>query len=360
MREIRDQVELAAFYRFAVEHPDVWNALEKQRLEHSKFGSGTLKRYIPSVDPKSESLIEVYFDARAGSEVGARPKRLAAGAVFKNNILKSLTVLPSLMNRFRAFAIQENWKKDWRRFEEVLKKHRIEHLYHFTDIRNLDSIREHGGLYSWWRCKGRGIRVSAPGSDERSREKDREKGLQDYVRLSFGTHNPMMYTARKESRIKVPRILWVSASVVYYVGEAGRFPVEAAFQGSKVFEKGGPYRDMYELSGREIKREERLKDSGALEGFDFLGDLWNLKPRTAFYEWLYVRALSQHPELAAEATRYTAFSDIEFNPKKSINCQAKSVALFVSLLKGNLLDRALSSKDAFLELVGSPDRLFPA
>jgi len=48
-------------------------------------------------------------------------------------------------------------------------------------------------------------------------------------------------------------------NLVLDAGEAGRFPVEAAFQGSKVFEKGGPYRDMYGLSGREIKRDERLK-----------------------------------------------------------------------------------------------------
>ena len=48
--------------------------------------------------------------------------------------------------------------------------------------------------------------------------------------------------------------------------------MEAAFQGSKVFEQGGPYRDMYGLSGREIKRDERLKGSGELTKFNFLGD----------------------------------------------------------------------------------------
>lgn len=147
-------------------------------------------------------------------------------------------------------------------------------------------------------------------------------------------------------------------NLVLGIGEAGLFPVEAAFQGSKVFDKGGPYRDMYGLSGRDIKRDERLKNSGALEGFDFFGELWGLEPKTAFYDWLYVRALSQHPELAAEASRYAAFSDIEFNPKKSINCQARSVALFVALLERDLLGHALSSKDAFLELASSTP--FPA
>jgi len=145
-------------------------------------------------------------------------------------------------------------------------------------------------------------------------------------------------------------------------GEKGSFPVEAAFQGSKVFERGGPYREMYELSGRQIKKDERLKDSGRLTRFDFLGDIWGLEPKTAFHDWLYVKALNQHPELAARVTGYAAFSDIEFNPKKSINCQARSVALFVSLRENGLLEEALSGKDAFLHLPdgSGPSRLFLA
>lgn len=145
-------------------------------------------------------------------------------------------------------------------------------------------------------------------------------------------------------------------------GEERSFPVEAAFQGSKVFEWGGPYQEMYGLSGRQIKKDERLKDSGRLMGFDFLGDTWGLEPKTAFYDWLYVKALSQHPELAAEVGNYAAFSDIEFNPKRSINCQARSVALFVSLREKNLLEEALSGKDAFVHLLdgSGPSRLFTA
>ena len=71
--------------------------------------------------------------------------------------------------------------------------------------------------------------------------------------------------------------------------EVGVFSVEAAFQGSKVFERGGPYRDMYGLSGRQIKRDGRLKASGDLKAFDFLGDTWGLEPKTAFYDWVYIR-----------------------------------------------------------------------
>lgn len=49
---------------------------------------------------------------------------------------------------------------------------------------------------------------------------------------------------------------------------------------------------------------------------------------------------------------YAGFSDIEFNPKESINCLARSVALFVSLQDKNLLEEALSGKDSFVRLLG--------
>ncbi len=144
-------------------------------------------------------------------------------------------------------------------------------------------------------------------------------------------------------------------------GDAGRLTVEAAFQGSKVFERGGPYRDLYGLPGRQIKRDERMKTSGALVAFDFEGETWELQPRTAFYDWLYVNALSRRPDLSAEVLGYAGFSDIEFNPKKSINCQARSVATFVALHERRLLDSALLDRENFVRLLsedGSPDTLF--
>jgi ketosteroid isomerase-like protein len=62
------------------------------------------------------------------------------------------------------------------------------------------------------------------------------------------------------------------------------------------------------------------------------------------------------------AEKHAAFSDIEINPKKSINCQARSVALYVSLRNKDLLVEALSGKAAFVGLLdgGSTGRLFPA
>jgi len=112
--------------------------------------------------------------------------------------------------------------------------------------------------------------------------------------------------------------------------------VESAFQGSKVFQNGGPYQDLYRLSGREAKKDMRLRQSGNLIGFRFINQEIPVYPKTAFYDWLYISALGQNEQLSPKLSSYMGFSDIEFNPLKSINCQAKSVALYVSLMLRNI------------------------
>jgi len=125
------------------------------------------------------------------------------------------------------------------------------------------------------------------------------------------------------------------------------FSVETAFQGSKVFEKGGPYIDLLNGTSREAKKDIRLKESGNLIEFLFFKDKFPLKPRTYFYDWLYINALCQNKELSNTITSFSGFTDIEFNPKKSINCQAYSAALYVSLFNNGLAnnEKIRNSKD---------------
>lgn len=129
------------------------------------------------------------------------------------------------------------------------------------------------------------------------------------------------------------------------------FSVETAFQASKVFEAGGPFLDLYEKTSKEAKKDARIKNSGKLLYFQFFSRRWELEPKTLFYDWLYVNALSNNSELSKKVIEFDAFTDIEFNPQKSINCQAKSVALYVSLYKLDLLNNALHSIDNFKEIV---------
>jgi type I restriction enzyme M protein len=51
---------------------------------------------------------------------------------------------------------------------------------------------------------------------------------------------------------------------------------------------------------------------------------------------------------------YDSFTDIEFNPEKSINCQAKSCALFVSLHREGYLTQALNSPEDFIAMFKDP------
>lgn len=129
------------------------------------------------------------------------------------------------------------------------------------------------------------------------------------------------------------------------------FSVECAYQGSKVFERGGPFADIFGMTSREAKKDERLRLSGRLTGFRFFGTDWGLEPQTAFYDWLYINALKKQPSMTEQLLEYSAFTDIEFNPDRSINCQAYSVALYISLHKRSLLEEATSSKAAFLRTV---------
>jgi len=139
------------------------------------------------------------------------------------------------------------------------------------------------------------------------------------------------------------------------VENLGEIKLECAFQGSKVFEKGGPYTDLYLVDPKDAKRDLRLQESGRLTGFRFNDFSFALEPKTIFYDWLYVNAIYPHREWLERLYKYAGFTDIEFNPSKSINCQARSCALFVSLMKNNLLHQAVASPQVFTDLISRYD-----
>ena len=140
-----------------------------------------------------------------------------------------------------------------------------------------------------------------------------------------------------------------------------RMSMECAYQGSKVFENGGPYHELYSVSSRQAKTDDRLRNSGDLVAFKFCGEDFPIEPKTAFYDWLYITALSEKKaDLMKEFEGFQGFSDIVFNPNRSINCQARAAALFVSLSKNGLIDEKIfSDKDYYLTLVTGKDGLPP-
>lgn len=130
-------------------------------------------------------------------------------------------------------------------------------------------------------------------------------------------------------------------SLLKYVPSIDKsIPVECIYQGSKVFSNGGPYTDLYLKSPKEAKTDGRLKSSGELIGFHFESIDYPLGNDFTFYDYIYISALNENPILAGEIIKYSAFTDIIFTPQKSINCQAKSAAIFKSLYNNDLLDTA--------------------
>jgi len=90
-----------------------------------------------------------------------------------------------------------------------LRKQGIHHLFHFTDLENLPSIRKIGAST----LTDRSIPAKF-NSDELSRKLDVNAGLQNYVRFSFSARNPMMYVSKREGRISDPVLLKIKLEAV--------------------------------------------------------------------------------------------------------------------------------------------------
>jgi hypothetical protein len=117
------------------------------------------------------------------------------------------------------------------------------------------------------------------------------------------------------------------------------YPLENVFQSSKLFENGKQYLDLLNIHPGKAKKDLRLRNSGKLVGFRFNDIEWPLDPPSMFYDWLYIEAVRNKEDLLNELKEYDAFTDIEFNHHKSLNCQARSAAVVVSLLRKSMLKK---------------------
>lgn len=137
-----------------------------------------------------------------------------------------------------------------------------------------------------------------------------------------------------------------------YVPSMGKdINLECVFQAGKVFSAGGPYLELMNGTSREAKKDPRIRNSGRIVEFEFDGKRYPTEPKTAFYDWLYVNSCIENKEKSDKALEFDGFTDIEFNPEKSLNCQARSLAIFVALKKcGKLNDKPIEY-DNFLKLI---------
>ena len=86
---------------------------------------------------------------------------------------------------------------------------------------------------------------------------------------------------------------------------------------------------MLEVNPKVAKSDPRLKESGKLVKFNYKGTSWPLESKTAFYDYIYYNAVRRRikaQELEA-LSKVKYFSDIEFNPQKSMNTQARAIVI---------------------------------
>ncbi|WP_434623071.1 DarT1-associated NADAR antitoxin family protein [Azospirillum sp. B2RO_4] len=174
----------------------------------------------------------------------------------------------------------------------------------------------------------------APGFSETQKKKN-VSALHDAARRS-GIGRLLEISTKSE--IELGRRL--SAFSLKINVEGRMLPLESVYQSAKEFRESGPFLEIMDMPPRDAKRFIRENGKGDLIGFRFLGQNFPLWPKNAFYDWLYIRALLPHNEWIKEKVLYDGFTDIEFNPQKQVNCQARAFAEYVSMQRKSLLMKA--------------------
>lgn len=142
----------------------------------------------------------------------------------------------------------------------------------------------------------------------------------------------------------------VSASNLFYMTESGTYPVLNIFQSAKVFDGGGPYRDLLSVEPSLASSDKRLSDSGRLLGFHFEGEAYSLTPRHYFFDWIYVNALNQNKDLHDKILSYDMITDLDYSMNSMFASSARACAYFISLYHADLLEDALTSNESFLKI----------
>ncbi len=147
------------------------------------------------------------------------------------------------------------------------------------------------------------------------------KSLHDAIIKTDASARPLEISSRSTEAIGI-RLSAFNLKINSYT-------LENIFQSAKVFENGGPYLDLLDVSPKEAKRDERLHKSGSLKAFRYQNEDFPLIPQTVFYDFIYIAAIKQSftTDDINTVLYYNYFTDIEFNPTKSINTQARAAAI---------------------------------
>ena len=182
-------------------------------------------------------------------------------------------------------------------------------------------------------------------------------------KCQIGLHQNFLVAYPKE------KVLEISSSSLMSLGaklsamnlskrtQKGTTTVESAFQSSRIYSDGekriGPFAEYRFLPGRECKKlvKEAAKEMHSYEyEFDGLTFYAPAHHISQFYDFLYLNALLE-PENREVKNKlfkenYTAFTDLA---TRSLNCQARSAAIFVGLVRAGMIDE-VRDYDSYLKL----------
>ena len=129
-------------------------------------------------------------------------------------------------------------------------------------------------------------------------------------------------------------------------------PFENFIQASKVFEDNVQYENLLNEPSNVASSFIHNLDK-ELIGFRYKNIFYPLEPVTLFYNYFYIKSMMESDINLDELMNYDIFTDIEFNHHnpRFINCQARAVAIYVSLRYKGLLDEAMKDIESFKKIV---------
>lgn len=112
--------------------------------------------------------------------------------------------------------------------------------------------------------------------------------------------------------------------------------VEELYQIGKVFKDDIQIDEDSYSNVQELRKRIKSMES-PIKYFKYENVIIDINPPTLFYDWLYIKVLLDNKELTKQLkdNGFDSFTDIEFNPVKQINCQARALAIYIFLEKND-------------------------
>lgn len=125
--------------------------------------------------------------------------------------------------------------------------------------------------------------------------------------------------------------------------------IESVYQSSKIYKNNRNNKDLIFKSSQTAKKESIKYRLEEIIGFKFEDIEFENEPMGMFYDWLYIKGLMQNSKYFKEIVKYNIFTDIEFNPKKSYNCQARALAIFKTLYISKKINEIMKDVESYKE-----------